>query len=534
MMNEQLYFNGINGATGEYLLSLSETQLTQTILQSSLSEDTSTKRRVMSSVEVEDLAQTGWGIIFTDKTKKHIQPIREALDPLIKWRMTQSGERGKIFIGVDGYREGETVLCFLNRHNVAPGLVDPTKLDDGKGLPYYLLIVGSPEEIPYEFQYHLDIQYGVGRLYFDQVEDYRQYADQVVAIEQQASDLSKPKLSLFGVANQNDRATQLSRKYLIKPLSEKLPKRLPTGDTEWEIELLVDDRATHSHLDGLFGGKDTPNLLVTASHGMGFPMGDTRQLPHQGALLCQDWPGERKWRKPIPEDFYFAGEHLSQDVNLNGLITLHFACYSAGTPQVDNFAMNGPQQIAAKPFVAQLPQKLLTHGALAIIGQVDRAWGYAFHWPGAGEQTAAFEAVLESLMEGKPVGAAVDFFNERYAELAAHLSGVWGKAKQTDQSYNTELNGLWVAARDARNLIVFGDPAVRLPIKGTQQTNQANLSSKSTDKEMLPKPIIDKAVIQDYPPLKLIQNLSDGDWHMTPNQVQKFVMAVINRADDLG
>jgi hypothetical protein len=184
------------------------------------------------------------------------------------------------------------------------------------------------------------------------------------------------------------------------------------------------------------GGQNTPALLYTAGHGLSFGKDHPGQRDGQGALLCHEFPGPALWPgKPIPPEVYFSGQDLAPTDNLWGLVAFFFACYGAGTPRQDDFAHKSfsssglgarslPATIAPRSFVARLPQRMLSHprgSALAVIGHVERTWGYSFISSRDRRQLAVFESTLKRMLNGHPVGSAFEYFNMRYAELASDL-----------------------------------------------------------------------------------------------------------------
>jgi hypothetical protein len=472
-MATELHFNGINAETGEYdFPSMDGKKLTELLyekekeegapenlseLKAKAQQKQTASFGVIEGIEPDKLEQAGWGIIFAHDADPQ---IKEALSPLIEWREKTTKGLIQVYDDQRGHRPNESKSNFLKRvGKKGPGPVDPKKV------PYYLLIVGDPNRIPYRFQSQLDVQYAVGRIHFESIDEYANYAHSVVKAE--SGEVKLPRTAnFFGVANAGDKATELSSKFLVNPLYKKFKDE----HKDWNFSAFMKDEATKGQLCTLFSGDQAPAFLFSASHGMGFSNGSREQFPHQGALLCQDWPGPGQWRGAIPRDFYFSGEDLSDDDNLLGMIAFFFACYGGGTPQLDEFAKQAFKeraQIAPSNFLAQLPTKMLSRprgGALAVAGHVERAWGYSFVWPGAGAQTEVFESTIKSLLSGKPIGLALEYFNERYAELSTVLVDEIEKIEFNDPYDPYEVAGMWTANNDARGYALLGDPAVRLPV----------------------------------------------------------------------
>ncbi|UCH58519.1 MAG: hypothetical protein JSV61_09895 [Anaerolineales bacterium] len=486
--DEILIFNGIDGTTGGYLLPVMTPAEVASIAKGErLDRDhlfdlklrhrqaTETRRRIKEGLDPQLLSQAGWGVIFAFQDQDKIPALKEALGELLNLRQQQAGERYREYSGVNACRPGESKSSFLGRQGAGPGPVDPDKM------PFYLLIVADPASIPYSFQYQLDVQYAVGRIHFENMDEYAHYAHSVVAAETGPIALP-PKASFFGVENPDDRATQLSANLLVQPLADLF--EADRSRSGWEIQATLGKDATKAALSDNLTAHDSPALIFSASHGMGFPNADPRQRPHQGALLCQDWPGPLAWRGPIPEEYYLSADDIASDAHLLGKLAILFACYGAGTPQMDEFTQvyfREPTSIAPHAFIARLTQRLLGHpngGMLAVLGHVDRTWSCSFTWKNAGSQLAVFESALKRLMAGQQVGLAMEYFNERYAELSSMLTEELQSARFGKLIDTLDMAGMWTANNDARSYVVIGDPAARLRVSA--QTNILGQSAAET------------------------------------------------------
>jgi hypothetical protein len=409
---------------------------------------------VAAGIDDDDLSQAGWGVVFAAGDPK-VAEYRRALEPLLAVRKGQAGSFYAEFADDRGLQPGEVGWKFLARHGAGPGPVDPSR-----GVPYYLLLVGDAARLPFELQCAIDVRHAVGRLDLSSMDDLAAYAERLAAAEKAPPLRSPPRAAFWGTRNDGDLATQRSARHLIAPIARDFVARRP----HWQAESAIGADGSKAALSAMLHAGTPLQLLMTASHGAGYPSADVQQRDLQGALVTQEWRGPLLGGA-LDAEMLFGATDVRDDAQIEGLVAFLFACYGAGTPATDHFlpaSVTGATAIAPEAFSARLPQRLLARGAHAVIGHVERAWTHSFLWKGAGAQQTVFSSLFTALANGARVGAAMDFFNSRYAELSTMLTdalrdGQSGLPKEEDIAL------LWTATTDARNYVVCGDPAARMP-----------------------------------------------------------------------
>jgi hypothetical protein len=408
----------------------------------------------IEGVDAKKIEQSGWGIILPARPGPDTVEALRALMPLIEFRRRQTQKRGMgsfVLCAQDkGYQPGESIEQFYERFGVEMGAANPRQL------PYYLLIVGSPAEIPFDFQRALGRQRAVGRLHLDHPAAYAHYAATVIRAERGELP-DRRTVALF--ATDHDPATQLSRQSLVGPLLAGSDHWLPKG---FDLSYALGPEATREHLLSYLGSGQTPAVLFTAAHGLVFPFGNPHQAQDQGGLVC---PGPLQGGAPVPSQSKVTTGDISPDADVAGLVYFAFGCYSAGTPHLAEvyppYTQRDVPAFAAQPFVAPLARRLLGHPrgtALAVIGHVDRTWGYSFS-QAAGGGVGTFQSILHALIGGTPVGEALRYMREHFGELGSVI------ADRTilGSGHEATLVGYQTTFWDTYNYILLGDPAVRLP-----------------------------------------------------------------------
>jgi hypothetical protein len=424
-----------------------------------------------------DINQAGWCILFASDEDP---AVIAQLQPLIDLRQSQihAPTPCTVFSGKTGVAPGQTALGWAAERGVSlDALVDPFA-----GVPFYLLIVGSPQRIPFEFQAALKLEWAVGRLYFDDIEDYGRYARAVVQYETAANKpLQRKNAAVWVTRNPGDLATALLSGAICQDfLSSANPLGALAG---FHLDAFPNEKATHAQLGEILRGNlpgGPPAVFFTGSHGCDYAGEDPAlQLRMQGALATQEWiPGT-----PASPQNVFSADDIPDDAKVLGSIGFLFACFSGGCPADNSYyldARGAPIPISPQPIVSRLAQALLSRGALAIIGHLDMAFPYTFRNASGTPQTQAVRNPLELLMRGKRAGLATDSLSLLWSSRSAQLDQNFKLTDPNPADPNSatpvsnlpisnpaalsQIGQMILARDDARNYILLGDPAVQLRI----------------------------------------------------------------------
>ncbi len=336
---------------------------------------------------------------------------------------------------------------------------------DPKDRPHYVLVLGSPQLVPFHFQALLDSTSATGRLAFDRLDDLDAYVSKIIRLEQAQQPSTRPEAVFFAPDGGPGDPTYFSRRYLAEPLYARM------ADQKIAARMLAGADATKANLRAALHGA-APALVYTASHGAGAPDEPSQvQREINGAICCQDETA----------DWLFGAADVPADDEpfLEGAAFFQFACYGYGTPAESDFMhwLGEPGDITDADFVAALPTRLLRHprGPVAFIGHVDVAWLHGFADPqdpkvsaAYGERRRPFQTAVDLLVNGNPAGLALDELNKRFdllnGQLVDELDRLQRDTPAGQGAPALKLADTFIFRSDAQNHLLLGDPAARIRI----------------------------------------------------------------------
>jgi hypothetical protein len=318
-------------------------------------------------------------------------------------------------------------------------------------LPQYLLIYGSPAEIPWRLQYILNSNRCVGRLDLAG-EALNNYVEAL--IHGFKGSAAQPLDPLLWAVDMGDRITPLMRTVIAKPVYERLK-----GDPDIALHAtFIDGSQSEASVEALTAalGK-SPGLIITTSHGSAEPAGLGLLVDQHGrrldlAQLLASWQPD-------------------------GAIWYAHACYSAGSDSQSQF---GPLFAADDPVsqllssvsqagstVATMPRALLgaKRPLRAFVGHVEPTFDWTLKHPQTEQVLTAplVEALYQQLYLGSPVALAL---RDRFAQIGTLYAAKNSALDDFDRGADAGGDLLFyeLAARDIQSTVILGDPTVALDL----------------------------------------------------------------------
>jgi len=335
----------------------------------------------------------------------------------------------------------------------------PSGIERG-ALPYYLLIYGSPEAVPWCLQYILGMRHCVGRVDLEgtQLENYVN-----AVLNDFAGSRADSYRTLTFAVDQPD-ITHTLRTVLADPLYARF--QLDDERSATSVFLAGDEdgrAATQQSLNEQLA--QYPGLIVTSSHGRTAPASNP---PEMQRML--GWLVDQNKSAMDPDE-------LLKNWQPNGAIWYAHACCSAGSDDLTIFKGLFPEGTSAYKLIesvaklgsltAPFPKALLgaASPARAFIGHVEPTFNWTVRLPKTGQAlTDVLVSAIENLNRGEPVAYA---FRDRMIQAGSLLtSHDRARSDYINGAQNEEeLLRLKLSALDIQSTVILGDPAVALPIR---------------------------------------------------------------------
>jgi len=375
----------------------------------------------------------------------------------------------------------------------------------------YVLVVGGPQYVPFEFENFLDTIAAVGRLDFrDLARGLRSYLTKVRAFER------LPRHSAHAATTNGRRLPQRSAVVLQHPPVSCNPEEQVTFNSIGKC-FIAERAAEYFQRHGfqterLFAGsadqepvadlpallratrESEPGLILTVTHGYrpGSGLAAAERLEKMGALHLSP-----------PDDLFDADDVRGFDAFAPGSVMWAYGCNTYGTPapsrQIQTCIANpdreddedepswdednadGESEARVRHgFVARLPQALLAlrNGPLAFIGHLDETLIF-----GIGDETieggdarerdahwllrlSPYYQVFDRLMAGVPIGRAMAPLSRRFVVTDHLLSGSLGENQESSEESRVHFAQLAAMRLEAKNNMLLGDPQVSLRMRG--------------------------------------------------------------------
>ncbi len=403
--------------------------------------------------------RVGWGIVAAEKPGAKESDLADATDlPEPIQQLRKDRGNGPVLRYRPGWEQRFRLLRnYADKVDVAIGQSPLGTVREC--IPHYLLIVGTPDQVPWELQYVLNAHYAVGRIHLTGpgLENY------VAAVRSgwQASTTNVKRSLVWAVNQGGDDITALMRNVVAAKVHEKLSQ---DPDLAAGTQFLDGAGAATVAQLGKALTSAAPALVVTTSHGQTYPL-DNLEMLGQGLGLLVD----QNYASLDPSS-------LVQDWQPDGAIWYAHACCSAGSCEQTLFAglakegsevdriLKGVASLGNR--VAPLPDALLgaSHPARAFIGHVEPTFDWTLRNPETNQSLtdSIQQALYTELYQPSPVGYALRRCYDQLATLYTSYDRDQAEFSRGGNTRGAMLKDL-LAARDVQSTVVLGDPTATLP-----------------------------------------------------------------------